>query len=190
MAKEKVAKSRTPKKADAEKIKVEDLAQEEETVTMEDVKPTRKKREELDRNMLVEVMNNTNGTYVHTSRRSGQSWVFDGYGARDEMELQELLSIRAASAGVLNEPILLILDDEVVEYLGLGGLYEDILNDREVDLFFKLRPSEMEDILEKAPEGMKKLLCQKALEKVGNGELDSVARRRVFENVFGIELDD
>jgi hypothetical protein len=152
--------------------------------------PARKTRLTVDRDTLVEVMNSTNGQFVHISRKTGQAWEFDKYGATDWMDVGELLSIRSAHSIVLTEPMLLVLDDTVVEYLGLTSLYENVLDESDVKRFFSLPVDQMEETLKKVPDGIKRLLTQKAVAMVDSGELDSVSKRKLFERLFKIELVD
>lgn len=162
-------------------------------VVQEEVKtvssqPVRKARIELDRNLLIPVMNNTTGTLIYISKKTGAEWKMQGYGAVDEMELGELITMKSAHPKFLNQPWLIILDDEVVEYLGLTKLYENVLKPEELDEFFDLPIDEMESIMKKAPMGMKQLIASKAKQMYADGILDSVKKKELIESTFGIDL--
>lgn len=151
--------------------------------------PVRKVKTELDRNMFVTVMNNTHGIFTYTSKKTGATWRLEGYGTTDEMELGELQSMKASAGRILNEPWLIVLDEEVVDYLGLTAIYKNVMRPEEVDRFFKLGVEQMEEILKKAPSGVKTLIVAKATDMITKGELDSMAKKALLEKMFNLDLE-
>jgi hypothetical protein len=151
--------------------------------------PVRKTKTELDRNMLVTVMNNTHGIFTYTSKKTGATWRLEGYGTTDEMELGELHSMKASAGRILNEPWLIVLDDDVVDYLGLTSVYKNVMRPEEVERFFNLSTEKMEEILKKAPSGVKTLIVAKAQDMITKGELDSMAKKALLEKMFNLDLE-
>lgn len=149
-----------------------------------------KKRKELDRNMLVPVVSFVVGTLIYKSDRTGAMYVFKEFGAYDEIELFELQAMRSAYPKFLMQPWLIILDDEVVEYLKLTELYSKIVKPDQLDRFLKLRPDKMKSILENAPRGFVDTVLAKVQILIKENKFDSIERIRVIEKITGADLID
>jgi len=180
-----MAAPRKTTKKEAVEVKTEQEAVVEATPVKETV---RKQKKKLNRNDLILVMNSTSDRLVHTSRKTGQEWLFTEYGQTDEMELGELVTMNNSSPAMLREPWLLILDEDAVEYLGLKKLYENILTEDEMEEFFNSDVEQMATILDKLPKGMKELIVGLAKKKVENKTLDSMAKIKLIEDKLKIEL--
>jgi len=110
------------KKLKQEQDKVKDVGIEKEKSEPE--KPKRKVK--LDD--VVSVMNTTTGKVLYRSKKTGAEWVLTEYGDTDQIEVSELVTMKNAHPRYLKEPWLLILDDDVVDYLGLSKLYNNVLD--------------------------------------------------------------
>ncbi|WP_425203608.1 hypothetical protein [Priestia megaterium] len=180
-----------PRKTTTAKKEVTEQVEAQETVETPEVKQTvRKQKKKLNRDDLILIMNSTAGRLVHTSRKTGQEWLFTEYGQTDEMELGELVTLNNSSPAMLREPWLLILDEDAVEYLGLKKLYENILTEEEMEEFFNASVEQMEALLEKLPKGMKELVAGLAKKKVENGTLDSISKIKLIEEKLKVTLND
>lgn len=146
------------------------------------------KKVELDRNMLVPVMNNTTSRVIYQSRKTGAEFVWTEYGQVDEIELQELVQMRNVHPRYLRDPWLIVLDEEVVQYLGLGDLYENIMTPDELEGFLNLPVDKFEDAVQQMPYGMKQLVISTVMERLQNGTFDSMSKVRFLEKTYGIEL--
>lgn len=145
---------------------------------------------EMHQNILVPIMSCAYGTVSYTSKRTGREWKWTNYGQMDNMELSELVAMRNAHRRYLEEPWLMILEESVVEYLGLSKVYENCIKPDEIDAYFKLGIDKMREILEKAPNGMKQLIIATATEKIASGTFDSRKKIKMIEEVSGIKLED
>jgi hypothetical protein len=169
------------------KLKVE---QEKVAPIAKEVKEEPKKEKRVvNRDDLVTIMNTTTGRVLYTSKKTGAEWSFSDYGDTDEIEVSELITMRNAHPRYLKEPWLLILDDDVVDYLGLTPLYENVLNPDELDEFFKLPEEQMKAIIEKAPRGIRQLIVSVANRKIANKSFDSLSKIQLIEETFKIELN-
>lgn len=148
-----------------------------------------KKKRKIERDELVTVMNYTTGKVVYQSKKTGAEWVFHEFGDTDEIEVNELVTMKNAHRRYLTEPWLFILDEDVVDYLGLNKVYENLLEPEEVDRFFELSSNKMREILEKAPSGLKQLIASKAIQKIKDGSLDSMSRIKVIEETLNVSFD-
>jgi hypothetical protein len=135
-------------------------------------------------------MNNTHGLLFYRSGKNGATWRLESYGDTDEMTLAELKTMRSSNGKFINEPWLLMLDDDVVNYFGLAEMYKTVMSPEQVERFFAFSVDKMEKTLKgNMPKGMKNLLLAVAREKVASGSLDSTAKRQLFETIFGVDLE-
>jgi hypothetical protein len=146
------------------------------------------RKEALDKQMLVPIMNVTNGTLIYQSRKSGSEFQFDRYGDIEYIELYELLTMRSSQRKFLDEPMIIVLDDEVADYLGLTRLYKKLTHATEIDRVFNMPLDQFKDIVESTPKGLAHLIISKAKEKIDSGELDSVQKIQVLEEIYKVQL--
>ena len=173
-------------------VKKQEVKIEKEIIKPEQVKTTEpeiKVKKQIDRNTLIPVANFTNGTLIYISKKTGATWELIGFGATDEMELSELMSMRSSSPKFLGEPWLIVLDDEAVNYLGLSGLYENIIMPENFEQFLKMNIEQTKVFLEKAPTGMKQLIISKVKELIDKNQFDSIHKKKLIEEIFNIDLD-
>jgi hypothetical protein len=160
-----------------------------EPIIKETKQEPKKEKRVVNRDDLVTIMNTTTGRVLYNSKKTGAEWVFNDYGDTDEIEVSELITMKNAHPRYLKEPWLLVLDDDVVDYLGLSQLYENVLNPDELDQFFKLHEDQMKSIIEKAPRGIRQLIVSVANLKIANKSFDSLSKINLIEETFKIELN-
>jgi hypothetical protein len=81
-------------------------------------------------------MNITNGILIYKSKKTGMHLQFEKYGDIEYIEFGELLTMKTSSRKFLEEPWILILDEEVVKYLGLEKLYKKLVHPENIDAIF------------------------------------------------------
>ena len=111
------------------------------------------------------------------------------FGSSDYISVDELKTMLSAHPAFLREPWMLIMDDEVVAYLNLTKLYENIYMPDEVDKLFALPLEKLKKVLEAAPNGMKPLLVGRARVLIESGQLDANSKIRMIEKAFGVKFD-
>ncbi|MGG0794844.1 hypothetical protein ABE137_12660 [Brevibacillus laterosporus] len=171
------------KELDAE-VKVDIVQQ--DTVEIP-VKPKSSKRE-IDRFEQIPVMNCTNGQLIYASRKTGAEWLFTNYGDIEYMEFQELLTMRSSQRRFFDEPFIIVMDDDAVEYLGLTKMYANIKNPSQIDATFKLAQTDFEQVLEKSPKGIKHLIISRAKHLYDSGELDSIKKINYINEKYGTDI--
>lgn len=179
-----------------EEIKTEDVTGLKEEVVDEVVteevtglKEERKIRKQINRNALIPIVNFTNGTFTHTSLKTGANWTLDGFGATGEMEFGELMAINSSSSVVLTEPWIVILDEDAVDYLGLNSLYEKLVMPNKFEKFLRLDVDKTKEILEKAPTGFKLLVVSRVKQLITEGKFDSLSKKQLIEEICNVDLD-
>lgn len=150
--------------------------------------PERKVKKQLDNNLLVPVSNNTDGTLVYVSKRTGQNWVFEKYGDEDVIELHELRTMASSQRRFFEDNWINILDEEVIEYLRLERFYEKNLSEDELDGLFDLSVEEVADVIAKASANVKSLILGKARHKYENGRLTNIHIIQLLEEKFNTTL--
>lgn len=150
-----------------------------------------KAKKKVTRDLEVECKNITNGTLVYVSKKTGAEYILEGYGATEIFDVGELITMKSSSPRILNEPWLLIEDDDVIDYLRLRDVYDRISVPLDnIDSFFDKPVSKMRDALDVAPNGIKFLIASRAKTLMNEGVLDSVKKIKLIEDVLQIELID
>lgn len=106
-----------------------------------------------------------------------------------DVEFQDLQALQSRKSRFLTDPLFIIEDDELVEYWGsmLKPLYEKIENDN-IEELLNLSPSELQNKLKTLPSGMKDSVKSMTAAKIMNGELDSINRIKVIDEVLGTDF--
>lgn len=149
-------------------------------------KPIKKK---INKDEMIECKNITNGTLVYASRKTGAEYHLEGFGAVEWFSVDELITMKSSMGKILTEPWLAIMDDDVIDYLGLRHVYDKIIVPIDnLGVIFNKSVKELTKILDIAPNGIKTLIASKAKEMVENNQLDSIAKIKLIEEKLGIEL--
>lgn len=167
------------------KIKVEEPIVETPTPTI----PVKRKIPQIDLSQEIEIVNFTADGLIYKSPKSGRVWDMLEFGSSDMMSVDELKTMLSSHPSFLREPWLLIMDDEVVQYLNLTKLYENIHMPDEVDKLFALPVEKLKKVIETAPNGMKPLLVGRARLLINSGKLDSNSRIKLIEKAFNVKFD-
>lgn len=146
------------------------------------------KKRELDKDTLVTIMNNTTGGLIYVNNRTQQEWRMEGYGVTDQMPLSELIAMKASQPKFIFDAWLLILDDDVVEHLGLVEFYKNVLKPNELDGFYKLEEHKIKEFLEKAPSNIKSFIVRMTKEKVAKKELNDLFVIKLIEDILKVEI--
>jgi hypothetical protein len=171
--------------AEAE-VKAEDIVVEKKD---KPVQKQIKKALKLEKNMLVEVKNNTSGRLIVPSTRDGVPYIFNDYGDFDDIELGDLQMIKRSHPRFFNDQWILVEDPDVIDYLRLRESYKDILSQEEVEGFFELDIEEMESLIEKTSAQNKSLLIGIARQKYSSGEFENHRKIQMLEEKFNITFE-
>lgn len=148
--------------------------------------PTAKKKIENDR--MIPIMNISPNGLIYISRRTGAEWEWSEYGDIEYMEMQELQTMRTSQKRFLSEPWVLILDEEVVSFMGLDKMYKNMVHPDNIEQVFSMKNADFKEVIEKVPNGIAQLICNRAVTKVADGTLDSVAKIKVLNDKYNLDL--
>jgi hypothetical protein len=177
----------TRKRTTSQKNEIEITQENTNTVEEQQEKPIMRKKQ-IDLDMLVPCRNVTDGRLVYKSRKTGLQTIWMSHGDMEYIDVGELLTMKASQPKFLNEPWLVIEDDDVVEYLGLKHLYQRLVDTEDLDSFFNKTHTEMAGILDRIPNGTKDAIAIRARKLVEEGTLYDNRKIRVLEEKLKIDL--
>lgn len=184
MASENTNRSKTTRRAEAETEAQAEQTVQEETRTAE--KPIRPR--EIDPNQIVTVRNGFQGRLVYKSKRTGERWAWDEFGAEQDMELGELKNARNSNKKYFINNWFMFDEDWIVDYLGMRQYYKNSLPIQDFDKLFEKSSAEIENVVSKLSEGQKKSVAYRAKQLIAEGGIDSNKVISTLEKCLGTEL--
>lgn len=180
---------------------------EEETETVEEVKPVevkknaRELRKELrskKNEIEVELLNINSGGTSCRDRNGRLLFDFDSYGEREFLTLADVYEVATKYKNYFSKHQIVIVDidtddysiEEIIEFLGLNELYDEIENfDTDyISLILKLKNEQFEKMMENANEDLVKSVANRAVELFRNGKFDSRRKEFLLAEKLGVEF--
>ena len=184
MSNETVSKPRTRRSpAEGTSTAAERPAAEVSETTKKPVVP-----KEIDPNQIITVRNGFQGRLVYKSKRTGERWSWESFGAEQDMELSELKNARNSNKKYFINNWFMFDEDWVIDYLGMRQYYKNYLNIQDFDQLFKKPVGEIEDIISKLSEGQRKSVAYRAKQLIAEEEIDSNRVINTLEKCLGVEL--
>jgi len=156
----------------------------------ETVKTSKKTRAQFDRNEMVTCRCVVKGGLIYKSKKNiGSDTNWDDYGSEEDLDIGEILTIKASVPRFLTEPWFKIIDnDELVEYLGLTKMYNTILLVEDVDSLFTKTPEKIQEILKEVPKGTKNLIIDRARDLIIEKKLFDLRVINTLEKELNVDL--
>lgn len=184
MSNETVSKPRTRRSpAEGTSTAAERPAAEVSETTKKPVVP-----KEIDPNQIITVRNGFQGRLVYKSKRTGERWSWESFGAEQDMELSELKNARNSNKKYFINNWFMFDENWVIDYLGMRQYYKNSLNIQDFDQLFKKPVGEIEDIISKLSEGQRKSVAYRAKQLIAEEEIDSNRVINTLEKCLGVEL--
>ena len=184
MSNETVSKPRTRRSpAEGTSTAAERPAAEVSETTKKPVVP-----KEINPNQIITVRNGFQGRLVYKSKRTGERWSWESFGAEQDMELSELKNARNSNKKYFINNWFMFDEDWVIDYLGMRQYYKNSLNIQDFDQLFKKPVGEIEDIISKLSEGQRKSVAYRAKQLIAEEEIDSNRVINTLEKCLGVEL--
>jgi len=142
----------------------------------------------FDPNQIVTVKNGFQGRLVYKSRKTGERFVWDGFGSEQDMELSELKSAKSSNKKYFINNWFMFDDPEIIEYLGMTQYYKFALKINEFDKLFEKSVGEIKNTVSKLSLGQKKSVAYRAKQLVASGDIDSNKTIAALEECLGVEL--
>ena len=160
----------------------------EESSAEVETRQTYKVKNVLTPTTLVTVKNGFNGKLVYKSSRTNEKFVWDSFGAEQDIELQELKNAKSAHKAYYANNWFLFDNPEVLSYLGVEKLYASALSFDEFEDLFTKSPDEVQARISEIPEGQRHSLIYKAKQLISDGAIDSIKMINALEESLGVEL--
>lgn len=148
------------------------------TITPKDVDPTQ----------YVIVRNGFQGRLVYRSRKTGEMFVWDEFGAEQEMELRELRNAKNSYKKFFINNWFMFDEDWIVDYLGVRQYYKNAIPIDGFDDIFTMKPAELKRKVSALSDGQKKSVAYRAKELIAEKKIDSLSVISVLEDALKIEL--
>lgn len=168
---------------------------EETVITVEEVKevvvetkPTRKRINQIDLNELIPVRSLTNHKLVYVSKATNSKYVWSNYGDIEYLTYGEINTMKSQYPRFIQDCLIVIDDEEVIDILNLGKLYENLYTVDELDALFKKSNYELEELLPKLPNGVKKSVAGRAKELIDNETLVDFRKIQTIEELLNVDL--
>ena len=104
------------------------------------------------------------------------------------MEVSELVTMKNAHPRYLIEPWLIVLYEDVLDFLGMSKEYENVLTPDEFDRFYDLDADKVKELLPGMPKGMKEAVVDQARIRIQQGTLNNLSVIKAIEEVLKTEL--
>lgn len=143
---------------------------------------------DVDQHQTVTVRNGFQGRLVYKSPKTGERFVWEGFGAEQDMEIAELRNAKSANKKYFENNWFMFDEQWVVEYLGLSQYYKFAIPIAEFDKFFEKPAAELEKALAKLSKGQKRSVAYRARQLISEEAIDSNKTIATLEKCLGIEL--
>ena len=180
MENETVIRSRSKRTTATESIESKQVQQEAEK------KPLVPK--DIDPSQYVTVRNGFQGRLVYKSKRTGERFVWDSFGAEQDMELSELRNARNSNKKYFINNWFMFDEPWIVDYLGMGKYYRFAISIQDFDKLFTKPASEIEKTIANLSDGQKQSVAYRAKQLISEGGIDSNRLIATLEKCLGIEL--
>lgn len=143
---------------------------------------------EVDQHQIVTVRNGFQGRLVYKSRKTGERFIWDGFGAEQDMEIGELRNAKSSNKKYFENNWFMFDEQWIPEYLGMSQYYKFAIPISEFDKFFEKPADELEKALSKLSNGQKQSVAYRARELIRDGTIDSNKVIDTLEKCLGVEL--
>lgn len=122
-------------------------------------------------------------------KKTGNRYTWAANGDEAEVFYQDLLALKATRSSYLFKPMIVIMDDELVEqWSELNDLYSKLLTREDINQLIMQRPEVIKSTLQSLPKGILEGLKITIGAKVASGELDSINRIKVFDEILNTDF--
>ena len=144
----------------------------------------------LDRTRRVPVISVDSGTVGYQCKLSPTFLTWEGYGDEKEMSIGELLLMYSQNKMFINDPILLVDDEEFAETFKLTEKYEAIFDTEDLAVFYKSKnPTVLASKLRELPNTIRKQVLQRTVIAINTGELESLSVIKMLKKEFDLDVE-
>lgn len=142
----------------------------------------------IDPEQYVTVRNGFQGRLVYISKHTGERFVWDQFGAEQEMELRELKNAKNSYKKFFKNNWFMFDEDWIVDYLGVQRFYRNAVRIEDFDEIFQKDAETISQIIGGMSDGQKKSVAYRARVLIADGAIDSNKAISALEESLGVEL--
>lgn len=143
---------------------------------------------DIDPEQYVTVRNGFQGRLVYVSKHTGERFVWDQFGAEQEMELRELKNAKNSYKKFFENNWFMFDEDWIVDYLGVQRFYRNAVRIEDFDEIFQKDAKTISEIISDMSDGQKKSVAYRARVLIADGDIDSNKAITALEESLGVEL--
>ena len=144
----------------------------------------------LDRTRRVPVISVDSGTVGYQCSLSPTFLTWEGYGDEQEMSIGELLLMYSQNKMFINDPILLVDDEEFADTFKLTEKYEAIFDTEDLADFYRGKsPSILANKIRELPNTIRRQVLQRTVIAVNTGELENLAVIKMLKKEFDLDVE-
>ncbi|MGL4569429.1 MAG: hypothetical protein ACRCVJ_00015 [Clostridium sp.] len=125
-------------------------------------------------NRKIKVTSISSGT-VGVYLLNGNFIKWDKSGDVVRLKVEDIVNMNSVCEDYLKQPLLILEDDEVIEYLGLTEKYRLLTKVKNIDELLQLSKEEIAEILNALSKEMKEDIAIDVLRRIKNNEIDSMS---------------
>lgn len=131
----------------------------------------------------------TAGLLVMAGRKTGSVYRWIDAGDKVDVEYADVIAEIRARSNYVYKPRFVIEDDIIVgEHKELVTLYERLYSKDDLKQILALPATQMRQVIEQLPDGVKETLKSMAAMAIDTGELDSIQRIKTLDEIFGTQM--
>lgn len=143
---------------------------------------------DIDPSQYVTVRNGFQGKLVYISKRTGETFIWDEFGAEQEMELRELKNAKNSYKNFFINNWFMFDEDWIIDYLGVRQFYKHAIPIDNFDEIFTQKASDLKKTISGLSDGQKKSVAYRAKELIAENKIDSLSVINTLEKALNIEL--
>jgi hypothetical protein len=143
---------------------------------------------DIDPHTIITVRNGFQGRLVYRSKKTGERFVWDSFGAEQDMEIGELRNARNSNKKYFINNWFMFDEPWIVDYIGMSQYYKFAIAISDFDKLFEKPVAEIERAVSKLSDGQKKSIAYRAKQLIANGGIDSNKTIATLEKCLGVEL--
>ena len=143
---------------------------------------------EVDMTQYVTVRNGFQGRLFYKSSRTGEKFIWDEFGAEQEMELRELKNARNSAKKFFTNNWFMFDEDWIVDFLGVKQYYKNAVSIEDFDAIFTKSAAEIKKVISDMSDGQKRSAAYRARQLIAEEKIDSKKAINALEEALGVEL--
>lgn len=143
---------------------------------------------EIDPHRIVTVRNGFQGRLVYKSPRTGERFVWEAFGAEQDMEIGELRNAKSSNKKYFINNWFMFDEPWIPDYIGVAQYYKFAIPISDFDRFFEKPAAELEKAVSKLSDGQKQSVAYRAKQLIADGTIDSNKAIAALEKGLGVEL--